>query len=96
MLHVPPCFVHQSPCMVMDGSNTGIVGLNPDRGMDVYPRRVFLCCAVCVGRGLAMGRFPVQGVLQKCLKGFIVSEVNCESEQANGLNHETHWSSKLL
>jgi hypothetical protein len=29
-----------------------------------------------------MVRSPVQGVLPKCLKGFIVSEVNSESEQA--------------
>jgi len=28
--------------------------------------RVYLCCAVlCVGRGLGMGRSPVQGVLPK-------------------------------
>jgi len=31
-----------------------------------------------------MGRFPIQVVLSKCLKGFIVSEVNSEPEQARG------------
>jgi hypothetical protein len=29
-----------------------------------------------------MGEFPVQGVLPKCLKGFILSEVNSDAEQA--------------
>jgi hypothetical protein len=33
-----------------------------------------------------MGRSPVQGVLPKYLNGFIVSEVNCKSEQAGGPN----------
>jgi hypothetical protein len=32
------------------------------------------------------GRSPVQVVLPKCLKGFIVSEINSESEQARVLN----------
>jgi len=36
----------------------------------------------CLGTGTATGRFPIQGILPKCLKGFIVSEVNSESEQA--------------
>jgi len=31
------------------------------------------------GRGLAMGRSTVHGVLPKCLKGFKVSEVNSEA-----------------
>lgn len=31
-----------------------------------------------------MDQSPVQGVLSKCLKGFIVSEVNCDLEQARG------------
>jgi hypothetical protein len=34
--------------------------------------------------GLAVGRFPVQGVLSRCLKGFIVPEVNFESKQGRG------------
>jgi len=38
----------------------------------------------CVGRDTAMGPSPVQEVLQKCLKGFIVLEVNSVSEQAPG------------
>jgi hypothetical protein len=40
----------------------------------------------CVGRGLAMSRSPVEGVQPQYLKGFIVSEVNHESEQARGSN----------
>jgi hypothetical protein len=44
------------------------------------------CCVdlSCLGRGLAMARSLVQGILQKCLKRFIVSEVNSESEQIRG------------
>jgi hypothetical protein len=38
--------------------------------------RIFLCCAVLSRRRLAKGRSPVQGLLPKCLKGFIASEVN--------------------
>jgi hypothetical protein len=30
----------------------------------------------CVGRGLAISRSHVQGILPKCLNGFIASEVN--------------------
>jgi hypothetical protein len=45
-------------------------------------------CAVLssVGRDFAMGRSAVQEVLSKCLKGFIVSEVNSESEQTRRPN----------
>jgi hypothetical protein len=35
---------------------------------------------------LAMNRSLVQGVLPNCLKGFILSEVYSESEQARGPN----------
>jgi hypothetical protein len=38
-----------------------------------------------VGRDLAMGRSPFQGVLPKYLKVLIISEVNSESEQRRGL-----------
>jgi hypothetical protein len=31
---------------VFDRSNTGIVGSNPARGMDVCPRFSMLCCSV--------------------------------------------------
>jgi hypothetical protein len=34
----------------------------------------------CVGRGLQMGRFPLEGVLPKCLNGFRISEVDSELE----------------
>jgi hypothetical protein len=39
-----------------------------------------------VGRDLAMGQCPVQRVLPKCLKRFIVPGVNYESEQAREPN----------
>jgi hypothetical protein len=42
------------PRSVFGRSNTGIVGSNPARGMDVCPR--FFCVVPsCVGRGLATG-----------------------------------------
>jgi len=52
--------------------------------MDI--RRRFSVGLFHVGRGIAMGRSPVQGVLPKCLNVFIVLEVNSESEQTRGPN----------
>jgi hypothetical protein len=46
-----------------------------------------------VGRGLAKGKSPAKGVLSKYLKGFIVSEVNYEYEQARGVIRETYKQS---
>jgi hypothetical protein len=39
-----------------------------------------------VGRGLEIDRSPVQGVLSRCLKEWMFSEVNSKSEQAGGPN----------
>jgi hypothetical protein len=39
-----------------------------------------------VDRGLATGRSPVQGVLSKYLKGFVVSQVNSDSGKVTGPN----------
>jgi hypothetical protein len=36
-------------------SNTGIVGSNPTRGMNVCVRLFCVCVVLCVGRGLATG-----------------------------------------
>jgi hypothetical protein len=33
-------------CTIFDRQNTGIVGSNPTRGMDVCPRVYVLCCPV--------------------------------------------------
>jgi hypothetical protein len=35
-------------CTVYDRSNIGIVGSNPDRVMDVWPRVSVLCCPVSI------------------------------------------------
>jgi hypothetical protein len=43
--------------------NTGIMGSNPTRGMDVCVRLFFVCALLCVCSGLATGWSPVQGVL---------------------------------
>jgi hypothetical protein len=45
------------------GSNSGIVSLNPTRGVDVVLPLCVLAL-LCVGRGLTMGRSPIQGALQ--------------------------------
>jgi hypothetical protein len=42
-------------------SNTGVVGSNTTRGMDVCVR--LFCVVPCVGSGLATGWSPIQGVL---------------------------------
>jgi hypothetical protein len=39
-------------------SNTGIVGSNPTRGMDVYVRLFCVCVVLCVGSGLATDWSP--------------------------------------
>jgi hypothetical protein len=49
-------------CMVLDRSNTRIVGSNPARGLDVCPHFSMLMLP-CVDRGFAVGRPPIQGVL---------------------------------
>jgi hypothetical protein len=52
---------------VVARSNTGIVGLNSTRSMDVCVcvcvRLFCVCVVLCVGSGLATGWSPVQGVL---------------------------------
>jgi hypothetical protein len=44
-------------------SNSGIMGTNPTRGMDVCVRLFYVCVVLYVGSGLATGWSPVQGVL---------------------------------
>lgn len=51
-------------------------------GLWVRIRLEAVFCAAFVGRGLAMGWSPVQGIIKKRLEGFIISEVNCESEKS--------------
>lgn len=63
--------------VVLDRSNSGTVGSKP----------ALLCVVVSyVFRVLEMGRSPVQGIFPKCLRGFILSEVNSEPVQARGPN----------
>jgi hypothetical protein len=51
----------------LDRSNIVIVGSNPAQEMDISPRFFFVMVSY-VGRGLAIGRSPIQGVLPECLK----------------------------
>jgi hypothetical protein len=44
-------------------SNTGIVGSNPTRSMDVCLRLFSVCIVLCIGSGLATRWSPVQGAL---------------------------------
>jgi hypothetical protein len=44
-------------------SNAGIVGSNPNQGMDVCVSLFYVYIVLCVGSGLATGPSPVQEVL---------------------------------
>jgi hypothetical protein len=44
-------------------SNTGVIGSNPTRGMDVCVRVFCVYAVLCIGSGLATGWSPAQGVL---------------------------------
>jgi len=62
-----------------------------DRGFESRSRHgcmlaIFSALVSYEGRGLEMGRSPVQGIFPKCLRGFILSEVNSEPVQARGPN----------
>jgi hypothetical protein len=51
-------------CTNLDHWNPAIVGSNPVRGMDCV---TFFCVLPsCIGRGIAVGRSPVQGDKGKC------------------------------
>jgi hypothetical protein len=75
----------QWPCrlrrMVLDRSNTGIMSSNSARGLDACPRFPLSCCPAYVVEPI-----PRPGSRTKTLNGFIISEVNCEWEQARGPN----------
>jgi hypothetical protein len=43
--------------------HTGIVGSNRIWGMDVCVRLFCVCVVLCIGKGLATGWSPVQGIL---------------------------------
>jgi hypothetical protein len=67
--------------MVLDHLHTGIMELNSAPGMV----HTFCIMLSCVDRDLMMDWSPNQGVLPVCLNVVIVSEINSESEQAEGL-----------
>jgi hypothetical protein len=50
-------------------SNTGVLRSNTTQGMDVCVRLFCVCVVLCVGRHLAMGSSPVQGVLPREMIG---------------------------
>jgi hypothetical protein len=52
----------------------------------MYIHFFFLFVLSFVCGDIAMGICPVRGILPKCVKGFIVSEVNSELEQVRGPN----------
>lgn len=49
---------------VSDSSNTGILGSNYTRGMNVCVRLFCACTVLCEGCGLAMGRSAVPEILK--------------------------------
>jgi len=76
-------FVAWSNARMVWDRDTGIVGSKPSWGLDI---RLLCCVIMCVCRGLAEGHSLFWGVLPKCLKVFIVPEVNSDSEEARGPN----------
>jgi len=79
----------------LDRSKTGILVSSPPRGIEVCPR--FLCVVLsCVYTDPAMGRSPVQGVLPKCLKEVIVSEVISFQNASEVRIYETYEQASLL
>jgi hypothetical protein len=58
-----PAFPIAVAWTVFTRSNTGIVGSNPTRGMDLYMLLFRVCVVLCVDSGLATGWSPVKGVL---------------------------------
>jgi hypothetical protein len=64
---------------VLDCSNTGIMGSKP--------MSAFFCVVLaCVGWDLVMGLYAAHGILPDYLKGFTLSEVHSDSDQARGPN----------
>jgi hypothetical protein len=62
--HIPITVAARSKAWtVFARSNAGIVGSNPNQGMDVCVRLFCVWFVLCVGSGLAKGWSPVQGVL---------------------------------
>jgi hypothetical protein len=56
--------------------------------------RVFLCCVIlCIGRGLASGRSPIQGVYQLSSRFISFRKINSEPEQAKRPNP---WKEKKM
>jgi hypothetical protein len=51
------------PWSVFARFNAGVVGSNPARGMDVCVRLFCVCAVLWVGKGLAKGWSPVEGVV---------------------------------
>jgi hypothetical protein len=72
--------------------NTGIVGSNPARGMDVCVYSVFVLS--CVGSGLATGWSIVQGVLPTVYMCKITKPHKEEAKARYGL--QRHWKKKNL
>jgi len=67
--------------MFLDLSKTEIMCSNPAQGTDLCISRFFYVVLSCVDRGLPMGQSLVQGVLPKCLNGFIVKILNRNSSE---------------
>jgi len=48
--------------------------------MTMSPKWFFCVVLSCIGRRLAIGRYPIQEALPKRLKGFTVTDINSEPE----------------
>jgi hypothetical protein len=93
MWPVPVAARSKPRSMVLDRSNIGMVGSNPTSHSRQGCVSAFLYVVVsCVCRGFAIGRFPVQRVLTKCRKVFIVLGLSSIQERPEGLISETQNS----
>jgi hypothetical protein len=62
-----------------------------DRGFESQSKhrlmsQFFYALLSYVGRGLVIDLSPIQELLPKCLKGFTISEISSDLEQARGHN----------
>jgi hypothetical protein len=67
-------------------SNTGVLGSNLTRGMDICVRLFCIYVVLCVGSGLATGWSPVQGVLPPVYRNKIL--INGQGPKGNRVVEE--------
>jgi hypothetical protein len=87
-----PVGVRSKQRMVLDRLKSGVVDSNTARVMFCVSVSLYFFMSY-VGRGVALGRSPIQGILPKFLKEFIVSEVIVNWIRPEGVIRETNNNS---